>query len=211
VALAPDSFLGYSNLGATYVEQARYADAIKVLEQSIAIRPSDYGYTNLGNAYFFLRRYEEADRAYEQAIKLTEKDSLLWWNLGDGYYWTPGTRSQSVAAYKRGIAIGEEELRVNPKNSSSYGVLAVCHAMLGERKPALDALRRGLQLSPTDPFLLYQGALVYNQFGQSDEAIDWLKKALAAGYSPSRIRDFPNFDDLRAKPQFQELLRAKMN
>jgi serine/threonine-protein kinase len=209
VALAPDSFLGYSNLGATYVEQARYADAIRILEQSIAIRPSDYGYTNLGNAYFFLRRYEEADQAYQQAIKLSEKDSLLWWNLGDGYYWTPGKRSQSVAAYRQGITTAEEELRVNPKNSYSYGVLAICHAMLGEKKLALDALGSGLQLSSADPFLLFQAALVYNQFGQSDEAIAWLKKAQTAGYSQARIRDYPNFDSLWINPRSQELLRGR--
>src|SRR5882672_10265260 len=209
VALAPDSFLGYSNLGATHVEQARYADAIKILEKSIAIRPSDYGYTNLGNAYFFLRRYEEADQAYQQAIKLSEKDSLLWWNLGDGYYWTPGKRSQSVAAYRQGITTAEEELRVNPKNSYSYGVLAICHAMLGEKKLALDALGSGLQLSPADPFLLFQAALVYNQFGQSDEAIAWLKKAQTAGYSQARIRDYPNFDSLWINPRSQELLRGR--
>ena len=209
VALAPDSFLGYSNLGATYVEQARYADAIRILEQSIAIRPSDYGYTNLGNAYFFLRRYEEADQAYQQAIKLSEKDSLLWWNLGDGYYWTPGKRSQSVAAYRQGITTAEEELRVNPKNSYSYGVLAICHAMLGETKLALDALGSGLQLSSADPFLLFQAALVYNQFGQSDEAIAWLKKAQTAGYSQARIRDYPNFDSLWINPRSQELLRGR--
>jgi serine/threonine-protein kinase len=209
VALAPDSFLGYSNLGATYVEQARYADAIKILEQSIATRPSDYGYTNLGNAYFFLRRYEEADQAYQQAIKLSEKDSLLWWNLGDGYYWTPGKRSQSVAAYRQGITTADEELRVNPKNSYSYGVLAICHAMLGEKKLALDALGSGLQLSPADPFLLFQAALVYNQFGQSDEAIAWLKKAQTAGYSQARIRDYPNFDSLWINPRSQELLRGR--
>jgi serine/threonine-protein kinase len=209
VALAPDSFLGYSNLGATYVEQARYADAIRILEQSIAIRPSDYGYTNLGNAYFFLRRFEEADQAYQQAIKLSEKDSLLWWNLGDGYYWTPGKRSQSVAAYRQGITTAEEELRVNPRNSYSYGVLAICHAMLGEKKLALDALGSGLQLSSADPFLLFQAALVYNQFGQSDEAIAWLKKAQTAGYSQARIRDYPNFDSLWINPRSQELLRGR--
>ena len=209
VALAPDSFLGYSNLGATYVEQARYADAIKILEQSIAIRPSDYGYTNLGNAYFFLRHYEEADQAYQQAIKLSEKDSLLWWNLGDGYYWTPGKRSQSVPAYRQGITTAEEELRVNAKNSYSYGVLAICHAMLGEKKLALDALGSGRQLSPADPFLLFQAALVYNQFGQSDEAIAWLKKAQTAGYSQVRIRDYPNFDSLWINPRSQKLLRGR--
>jgi tetratricopeptide (TPR) repeat protein/predicted Ser/Thr protein kinase len=209
VALAPDSFRGYSNLGATYVEQARYGDAITVLERSIAIRPSDYGYTNLGNAYFFLRRYEEADRAYEQAIKLTARDSLLWWNLGDGYYWTPKKRSQSAGAYRQAIAIAQEDLRVNPNDSSSYGILAICHAMLAEKKAALDALRRGLHLTPADPSLLFQAALVHNQFGQSNEAIDCLKKARTAGYSQVRIRDYPNFDSLWANPRSQEILRDK--
>jgi tetratricopeptide (TPR) repeat protein len=211
VALAPDSFLGYSNLGAAYVELARYNEAITVLERSIAIRPYDYGYTNLGNAYFFLRRYEEADHAYEQAVKLNEKDSLVWWNLGDGYYWTPGKRNQSVAAYRQAIAIAGEDLRVNSNDSDAYGVLAICHAMLGEKGPAMDALHRGLQLSPEDPSLFFEAAIVHNQFDQPDEAIAWLKKAVAAGYSPSRIRDFPDFEPLRTKPQFQEFLRPKLN
>src|SRR2546428_450835 len=209
VALVPDSFRGYSNLGAAYVEQGRYAEAIKVLERSIAIRPMDYGYTNLGNAYFFLRQYEQAARAYEQAVKLTEKDPLLWRNLGDGYYWTQGKRAQAAGAYRQGIALAKEELRVNPQDLYAFGVLAICHAMLGEKKPALESLRRGSLLSPGDPFLRFQAALVHNQFGESDQAIQWLKKALAAGYSPSRIRDTPNFDALRADPRFQELLRAK--
>ncbi|HET7207924.1 MAG TPA: protein kinase [Terriglobales bacterium] len=209
VALAPDSFRGYSNLGAAYVEQARYDEAATVLDRSIAIRPSAYGYTNLGNAYFFLRQYEDADRAYEQAVKLKERDSLVWSNLGDGYYWTPGKRSQSVPAYQKAIEIAGEDLRVNPNDCHAYGVLAVCHAMLNEKKPAWDALQRGLQLSPEDPFLLFQAAIVHNQFDQPDLAIDWLKKAVAAGYSPSRIRGLPNFEPLRTKPQFRELLRAR--
>jgi serine/threonine-protein kinase len=207
VALAPDSFRGYFNLGATYVEQARYADAISVLERSLGIRPSDYGYTNLGNAYFFLRRYQEADGAYEQAIKFAEKDSLLWWNLGDGYYWTPGKRAQSATAYKQAIAIAREDLRVNPKDSRSYGILAICSAMLGEKKTALDVLRRGLEISPDDPSLLFQAAVVYNQFHQSDEAIDYLARARAAGFSQVRIRDYPNFDSLWANPKSQKVLR----
>src|SRR5262249_21619123 len=163
---------------------------IKVLEQSIAIRPSAYGYTNLGNAYFFFRRYEEAVRAYEAATKLTANDSLLWWNLGDGYYWTPNKRSQSVSAYRQGIAAAQEELRVNPNNSYSYGTLAVCHAMLGEKKSALDALGRGLKLAPSDAVLLYQAALVYNQFGEAEETIKWLNKSVAAGRPRSRLRDY---------------------
>jgi eukaryotic-like serine/threonine-protein kinase len=209
VALAPDSFRGYSNLGAAYVEERRYQEAITALEKSIALRPSDSAYSNLGNAYFFLRRYQEADLAYEQAVKLSEKDSLLWCNLADGYYWTPGKRSQSAAAYRQAIALAREDLHINPNNSDSYGILGICHAMLGEKKPAIEALERGFRISPQDSFLFFQAALIYNQFGQPDEAIDWLKKAQAAGYSQAKIRDYPNFDALWTNPRSRELPRAK--
>ncbi len=209
IALVPDSFVGYSNLGAAYVEQGRYAEAISDLERSIAIRPMDYAYTNLGNAYFFLRQYDQAAGAYEQAVKLTAKDPLLWWNLGDGYYWTPGKRVQSAAAYRQAIALAEEGLRVNQRDAYALGILAICHAMLDERRPALQYLEQGLKYAPKDPEMRFKAALVYNHFGEIESALTWLNKGLAAGYSPSRIRDTPDFDPLRANPRFQELLGAK--
>jgi eukaryotic-like serine/threonine-protein kinase len=207
--LVPDSYLGYSNLGATYVEESRYTDAIAVLEQSIAIRPFALAYTNQGNAYFYLKRYEEADHAYEQAVKLQERDPLLWWNLGDGYYWTPGKRAQAAAAYRRAIALSDEMLRVNSKDPSSLGVDAICHAMLGEKKAALQSLQQGLKYAPNDPELRFKAALVYNQLGDINSTVAWLEKALAVRYSPSRIRDTPNFAPLQTNPRFQKLVEAK--
>ena len=209
VALAPDSFRGYSNLGASYVESGRYAEAIAALERSIVIRPTDYGYTNLGNAFFYQRQYEQAVHAHEKAVKLTPRDPLLWWNLADAYYWTPGQRDQATYAYQQAIALAKEELRVNPRDFEVFGILGICQAMLGEKKSALESIHRGLQLSPEHASLRFQAAVVYAQFGQSSEAIEWLKKALSAGLSPSRVRDTPNFDPLRADPRFQESLRMK--
>ena len=78
IALAPDSFRGYSNLGAAYVELSRYEEAISALEHSITIRPSASGYSNLGNAYFYLHRYEEADYAYEQAVRPRRKGTRVF-------------------------------------------------------------------------------------------------------------------------------------
>jgi len=209
IALAPDSIRGYFDLGATYNSQGRYTDAIGMLQHSIAIRPTAVAYTNLGNAYFYLRRYDEAAGTYEEAVKLRQTDYVLWWNLADGYYWAPGKRAQSVEAYRKTISLANERLRVNPRDAYALGVLAYCHAMLGERKPALQYLQAGLKLAPQDSEMRFKAALVYNQFADIGNALSWLKSALASGLSVAVVRDTPNFDSLRPDPRFQELMQAK--
>lgn len=209
VALAPDSVRGYYNLAASSTDEARYDDAIRASERSIAIQQSAYGYTNLGTAYFFLKRYDEAVRAFEYAIRYSDNDPLLWWNLGDGYYWAPGRRADSVAAYEKCSALATQELKVNPKDSSMHGVLAICQAMVGQKDAAIEALNRGFHLAVDDPFLMFQAALIYNQFDEREETLRWLAKCRAAGYSSAKIRDYPNFESLHSEPRFHELLRAK--
>ena len=209
IALAPDSIRGYYDLGATYNSQGRYADATGMLQRSIAIRPTAAAYTNLGNAYFYLRRYGEAAGAYEEAVKLSQNDYVLWWNLADGYYWAPGRRTQAGQAYRRAITLANEALRVNPRDAYALGVLAYCHAMLGERKPAFGYLQAGLRLAPEDSEMRLKAALVYSQFGDVRQTLDWLKRALASGLSVAMIRDTPNFDSLQSDRGFQELFQAK--
>jgi tetratricopeptide (TPR) repeat protein/TolB-like protein len=209
IALTPDSIRGYYNLGATYNSQGRYADAIGMLQHSIAIRPTATAYTNLGNAYFFLRRYAEAAGAYEEAVKLRQTDYVLWWNLGDGYYWAPGKRAQAAEAYRQAIALALKGVPLDPRDAYRLGVLAYCHAMLAERKQALDYLQRGLKLASQDSEMRFKAALVYNQFAETSVALNWLRSAVASGLSITVLRDTPNFDSLRSDPRFQELIQAK--
>jgi serine/threonine protein kinase/tetratricopeptide (TPR) repeat protein len=209
IALAPDSIRGYYDLGATYNAQGRYNDAIGMLQRSIAARPTAHAYLNLGNAYFYLRRYGEAEGAYEEGLKLSQTDYILWWNLADDYYWEPGKRDQGLKAYRQAISLATKRLRVNPRDAYALGVLAYCHAMLGERKPALQYLQAGLKLTPEDSEMRFKAALVYNQFADNRNALTWLKSALATGLSVAVVRDTPNFDSLRSDPGFQELVQAK--
>jgi serine/threonine protein kinase/Tfp pilus assembly protein PilF/TolB-like protein len=209
IALTPDSIRGYNNLGTTYNSQGRYADAIGMLQHSISIRPTASAYSNLGNAYFYLHRYGEASGAYEEAVKLRRSDYLVWWNLADGYYWTPGKRAQALEAYRQAITLAMKGLQVDPRDAYKVGVIAYCHAMLGERKPAFTYLQTGLKLAPDDSEMRFQAALVYNQFDQTSLALNWLKSALALGLSVAVVRDTPNFDSLRSDPRFQELVEAR--
>ncbi len=208
-ALAPDNFRGYSNLGGVYIAQGRYADAIPVFERSVSIRPTPDAYSNLGTAYFYLRRFTEASQAYEQAAKLDQRNRTSWGNLGDAYYWDPGHRSQSVAAYRKAILLGEEELQVNPRSADLLSYVGLYHAMLREEAAARANLNRALALAPTNAEVLYNAALVTNQLGDETRSTVWLRKALNAGVTADLLRSSPNFDNLRSSKPFQQLLREK--
>jgi tetratricopeptide (TPR) repeat protein len=207
VSLAPDSFTGYYNLGAIRILQGKYAEAIPLLQRSLGIRQTADATSNLGTAYFQLRRYADSAATFEQSTELDPQNYLLWGNLGDAYYWTPGRRGEAIATYSKAIALGERELRVNPRDSDVLSSLAMYHAMRGERKPALERLGAALRLSPNNPGLFFNAGIVYEQLGDAQRALDALEKAVAGGISSATVRDTPNFDDLRANPRFLKLIQ----
>jgi len=207
VSLAPDSFTGYYNLGGVRTLQGKYAEAIPLLQRSLEIRKTANATSNLGTAYFQLHRYADAAAAFEQSTELDPKDYVFWGNLGDAYYWAPGRRAEAAAAYAKGIALGEQELRVNPRDTQVLSSLAMYHAMRGERKLALDQVEAALQLNSKSPDLLFNAGIAYQQVGDTQRALDALEKAVAAGVSPATLRDTPNFDGLRANPRFLKLIQ----
>jgi tetratricopeptide (TPR) repeat protein len=87
--------------------------------------------------------------------------------------------------------------------------MAAYYAMLNDRPEALKQLKQALDLSLEDPEYLLTGAVVYNQFGDTKTALEWLEKSAAQGYSLSEIRAAPEFDNLRDQPRFQQLLRSR--
>ncbi len=208
-ALAPDNLRGYQNLGGAYTALGRFGEAIPELERSVALRPSASGYSNLGTVYFYLRRFSDAARIYEKAVKVDNRECVLWGNLAEAYYWTPGERDKSTDAYRKAVWLGEEQLKVNPRDTSALGQVAVASAMLGEREAAEQYLNRALALAPSDPDLQLKAAVIDTRLGHRDRAIDWLGRALATGLSPELIRTNPIFDELARSPRLQKLLRDK--
>jgi serine/threonine-protein kinase len=207
ISLAPDSFTGYYNLGGVRTLQGKYTEAIPLLQRSLEIRKTANGTSNLGTAYFQLHRYADAAAAFEQATQIDPKNYVMWGNLGDAYYWAPGRRAEARAAYGKGIALGEEELRVNPRNADVLSSVAMYYAMRGERKPALENLDAALHLNPKNPGLLFNAGIVYEQLDEAERALDALEKAVAGGISAATLRDTPNFDGLRANPRFLRLIQ----
>jgi tetratricopeptide (TPR) repeat protein/predicted Ser/Thr protein kinase len=208
-ALAPDNVRGYQNLGGAYTALGQFNQAIPLLEHAVALRPSPTGYSNLATVYFYLRRFSDAARTYEKAVKLDNRDFVLWGNLAEAYYWSPGERDRSINAYHQAVSLGEAQLKVNPRDSSALGQIAVANAMLGDRGAAAEYLGRALALASSDPDLQLKAAIVETRLGHSDRAVDCLARALASGISPELIRTNPVFDELAKSQRLQKLLRDK--
>lgn len=211
VALAPDAFVGYYNLGAIYVSLGRYEEAIDELDRSIKIRPTAEGYTNLGTAYFDLGQYDRAISMFELALKLDDRRYDYWGNLGDAYYWTPGRQEKAPQVYRTAIALAEKLLQVNPHDAYTSLYIAEYYAMLGEREPAENYLRRAQQKMGQSAEFKFNAAIVFAQLGESDRSLAVLQEALAGGYPPEQVDVTPNFAKLRKDARFRELRRRYEN
>jgi adenylate cyclase len=205
--LVPDHHFGYSNLGGVYLLEGRYSEAIRVLQHSATLRPTEEAFSNLGTAYFYLRRFSEAAAAYEKAIGLNERDWIIWGNLGDARYWDPANRARAEEAYRKALMLGEQELQLNPRNERLLGYMAYYHAMLDEKEAARSCMKLTFVEDPQDVELLFNLAQTCYRLGDTEQTLDWLKKAMANGLSNETIRNTPFFDHLRNSQGFQNLLQ----
>ena len=206
IELAPLNWRGYSNLGTSYLFEGRYAEAVQALEKSVALRPNFASYGNLGAAYFYLRRYSEAARAIEDALKSDDKDWKNWGSLADTLYQIPERRADAREAYRKAIDLGNAQLAVNAIDAEVLACTADYYAMLGEEAEARKQLARAVSLAPSDADVLFRAAILHQHFGETNQALDFLNRSVASGYSRFVIRDTPDFDSLKDDARFRRLL-----
>jgi len=65
-----------------------------------------------------------------------------------------------------------------------------------------------LEQSKSDKGALFSAALIYNHLGDKGLALEWLGKALRAGYSPEMARQQPDLDNLHGDARFEDLLKS---
>jgi serine/threonine-protein kinase len=209
INLAPESYVHYSNLGAADLYLGDYPAAIAAFEQSLRLRPAPGAYANLGTAYYQSRRFADAASNYQRALGYNQHDPDLWGNLADAYHFS-GQQPKALDAYKKQLALLNDQLKVNPRDAQLQGEVASCYASLGDKSQATAHLALSLEYGRGNKDLLFNAAVVYNDLGETGDALEWLHKSLLAGYSASIVRDSPEFDNLRGNPQFEQLLSQSL-
>ncbi|MEK6570498.1 MAG: protein kinase, partial [Bacteroidota bacterium] len=71
IALKPDYWGGYNDLGVFYFRHSRYEDAIGQFRRVVELTPDNArGLTNLGGIYFMLKRWPDARQMFERSLAL---------------------------------------------------------------------------------------------------------------------------------------------
>jgi serine/threonine-protein kinase len=206
VQLAPENYRGYANLGGVDLLLGQYDEAVDAFKKSIALRPTSQAYGNLGAALFYLRRYEDSAETLQTALKLDDRNWGDWGNLGDALYQIPSRRAEAPSAYKKAVEILSQRLEVNPKDVSALAMSADYYAMLDQEMEARRHLASALAIEPSDPDVLFRGAILYNHIGDTTKTLEFLRRAVDAGCSRTQVRDTPDFDHLRGDKRFDSFL-----
>jgi tetratricopeptide (TPR) repeat protein/predicted Ser/Thr protein kinase len=206
--IAPEWYVPYVNMGSIYNDMGQYEKAVDSSKRSIAIRPTYAGYVNLGAAYFGLQKFTEAAAAYEEAAKLDPQQYVIWGNLGDALYQL-GKKDQAAEPLRKAVALATTELKVNPHDPNVLSDLASYESELGDRKDSLTYLEQALQYTHNDKDVLLEAASIYNHLGETGLAVEWLAKAVHAGYAVDKIRSMHEFDNLAGTPGYQQLMKSK--
>jgi Flp pilus assembly protein TadD len=198
--------------------RGRYADAADEYRKALAVQPHDAVVHNrLGICYQYLQEGARARREYERALELKPSYALAWNNLGT-LDQSENRLKQAVRAYKKSIAL-------NPAHATAWKNLGSAYLSLGRAREGFEAYQEAFRLDPTilestatgipaagiDAATLdYTLAKLLAANGQTDRAIELLRRAHAAGFRDfARVESDPDFKAVVQDVRFREIARPR--
>jgi tetratricopeptide (TPR) repeat protein len=176
-----------NKIGITELLMQRFKDARKSFELAIRMdRKYADAYNNLGVIYYEGKKYGAAVKQYEKAIAVDNSSASFFNNLGAAYF--------SKRSFESAVAAYQHALELDPgvfEHTSREGVQA--------------------QLpSPEDRARYdYTVAKLYAKMGFSDQSLEYLRKAMEAGYKDLKnVYKDVEFAQLRKNPRFTELMAS---
>jgi tetratricopeptide (TPR) repeat protein len=177
-----------NKIGITELMMQRYKEARKCFERAIR-SDQEYAdaYNNLGVVLYEGRKYGAAVKQYEKAIARDNTSASFFSNLGAAYF-SRRDFDPAVAAYQHALELDPDVF----ERTSRGGVQA--QLPTPEDRARYD----------------YTVAKLYAKMGLSDQSLQYLRKAMEAGYKDLKnVYKDVDFAELRKNPRFTELMASK--
>lgn len=184
-----------------YDSVIRYA--LRAIEQK---SDTEGAYWTLGQAYVSTNRLEEAATIAKQAIEATGDD----YNVYIPYILALerlGRKQEARPFREQQVLILKQQVEWVPEDVRARILLAVNHAGLGQDEQAVAEVQKAVSLRPNDSAILYNAACTYAILQRKEEALAFLRKAAAAGWSnPHWAEKDPDLTFVHKDPEFIHIM-----
>ena len=179
-----DSAVVWNKLGIAYHHMFALDQAKVDYLQALRLNPR-YGeaLNNLAAVYYAEKDYKRAEKTYRRALKLIPNSATAYNNLGTAYF-ADEKFKQGTEAYQKAFAIDPAVFNGDPLQTISETSTTAERARVD-----------------------YCLAELYAQAGMKDKAIEYLRKALDAGFNDNkRLMQDQEFASIRQTAEFEQLI-----
>ena len=203
---ASDEAVQRNNLGASLLQQGKVDEAVAEFQKAVALDPKyTAAHLNLGYAYDRQGRPEEAMSQYQKVIALEPGNLFAHNNLGVLY--------DKKGLYDEAIREFERVLQIDTSNATALENLENAKRSKGtvqEREERFARARKEVEARPDDPRAAYNLGRLHASFGEKEQALKWLAKALELGFDDVKfLKDDPALAPLKDDPRFTGLLKGR--
>jgi non-specific serine/threonine protein kinase len=162
--------------------QKKYDEAVQDARLAIDRKADCPGaYNVLARCYFTSDRWTEAVALIDRALEVNGDDYNMYIPLVNSLENLKQTdAARELRDRHRGVL--KQQLELVPEDVRARILLAAHHASFGDSEAAAQELQVAVTLRPHDSNILYNAACVYGLLGRKKEALESVKKAIAAGY-----------------------------
>ncbi len=207
MALAPDLPEVLVARARIFYAQKKHEECALLAWRAIERKPDCEGSWNiLGRAYFSLGRFEEAAALTGRALEANGDD----YNTYIPYHQcleSSGQKKDAERIRQRMCGVLRQQLELVPEDVRARILLSSNLAYFGDVEEAVRHLQTAVALRPNDGNTLYNASCTYGILQKKLEALDALKRALAAGYGNlTWAAKDSDLECLHDNPEFQKLV-----
>jgi tetratricopeptide (TPR) repeat protein len=196
----------YSKLGLDYLRARKYDEAQEAFSRACALPPPLAEAANgLGMALMYKGMVAGAALEFQQALSLDPHLNAARLNL-----WTVYERQ---GRYEEAVGQMKAALQIEPNSPLIHDKLGVSEGFLKKFADAQRALGKAHQLDPDNSVYLAHLAMIYQQEGNPEKAIEWYRQAIL--HNPGEplydLRTADIYRSLGMKAKALEYLRKAWN
>ena len=200
----------YASLGLSYFHKKLFDEAMIAGKKGIELDPNNYAaYWILGRIYHTTDRDGEAVNLFKKVIELNPDFYSAYADL-QTVYEKLGEREKWAETLQTALQMYPRYLLQHPDEARARMFYAIDLTKVGKIDESKEEAAKALELSPSDPLMLYNAACFYGRLGDNRLAIDALKNAFAAGYANYEwTKRDPDFEGIRMEADYIELMKGK--